>query len=429
MSARAAAGGAAPRVTTRITTLAPLRQRSFRFQWPADLAVSWAFEMETIILGWYVLAETGSVVWLSAFGALMFMGTLLSPAIGMMGDRVGQRRVLAAMRAAYVVLAASLAALALADALTPALVLLVAALVGLVRPSDIGMRNALVGATMPPALLTGAIGLERVGMDLARIAGALSGAGLVAALGMGLAYLVVTGFYLLSLLLLLGTEEKRPVAAPSAVATTALRDLQDGLAQVRATPALLAALCLAFLANLAAYPLSGGLLPYVAREVYGLDRVGLGWLVASFAAGGLLGSLLLAGARGAALRPGRAMLLSAGSWFALLLAFAWVGTPLAGAALLALAGFAQSLCMVPMSVLLLRVAGDRFRGRVMGLRMLAIYGLPIGLLAGGPLVERLGFAATASLYAGLGLLATAAIALGWRRHLWPREAPANALRT
>jgi hypothetical protein len=32
--------------------------RSFRFQWPADLLTSWAFEMEALILGWYVLVTT-----------------------------------------------------------------------------------------------------------------------------------------------------------------------------------------------------------------------------------------------------------------------------------------------------------------------------------------------------------------------------------
>jgi hypothetical protein len=28
--------------------------RSFRFQWSADLATSWGFEMEALILGWYI---------------------------------------------------------------------------------------------------------------------------------------------------------------------------------------------------------------------------------------------------------------------------------------------------------------------------------------------------------------------------------------
>jgi hypothetical protein len=66
--------------------LAPFGQRGFRFQWPADLATSWAFEMETIILGWYVLTETGSVTWLAVFGSLLLIGTLglLNCAFGML---------------------------------------------------------------------------------------------------------------------------------------------------------------------------------------------------------------------------------------------------------------------------------------------------------------------------------------------------------
>ena len=46
----------------RTPALAPFRVRSFRFQWPADVATSWAFEMETLILGWYVPVETQSVL-------------------------------------------------------------------------------------------------------------------------------------------------------------------------------------------------------------------------------------------------------------------------------------------------------------------------------------------------------------------------------
>src|SRR3954453_16948321 len=51
----------------RPSALAPFRIRNYRFQWPADLLTSWAFEMETLILGWYVLVETGSVLLLTLF--------------------------------------------------------------------------------------------------------------------------------------------------------------------------------------------------------------------------------------------------------------------------------------------------------------------------------------------------------------------------
>jgi hypothetical protein len=65
------------------------------------------------------------------------------------------------------------------------------------------------------------------------------------------------------------------------------------------------------------------------------------------------------------------------------------------------------------------------RGRVMGVRMLAIWGLPLGLLVAGPMIARFGYAATTFVYAGLGLAATLAIAWRWRDSLWHRSAAAN----
>jgi len=410
---------------TRVSVLAPFGQRSFRFQWPADLTTSWAFEMETLILSWYVLSESGSVVWLTSFAALQFVGTLISPMFGVMGDRVGHRRVLVAMRGIYLVLAAALAAMALTGTLNIVAVFVVAALSGLVRPSDIGMRNALIGATMPSTHLMGAMGIERTSADAARVAGALTGAGLVAWIGIGPAYVAIVALYLTSLLLMRGITEPQPNGGAGSVSVIWM-ELAEGVAHVRATPPLMAALLVAFLANALAYPLSGGLLPYVARDVYGIGETGLGSLVASFAVGALVGSIILS-AQGGRMPPARTLLFGSTAWFTLLMVFAVIDTAGAGMIVLALAGFVQSFCMVPLAVLILRVSQDRFRGRVMGLRMLAVYGLPVGLLAAGPLIAWLGFAATGLVYACVALVCTAAIGWRWRAHLWPLDAPANAL--
>jgi hypothetical protein len=78
----------------------------------------------------------------------------------------------------------------------------------------------------------------------------------------------------------------------------------------------------------------------------------------------------------------------------------------------------QTFCMVPLSIILLRAAGEKFRGRVMGVRMMAIYSLPLGLLAAGPLIDWIGWRATASLYATIGLIFTTIIALRWRAEVW-----------
>ena len=84
--------------------LAPFQVRSFRFQFPADLITSWGFEMENVILGWYILVQTGSVLLLTVFGSLQYFGTLLAPLIGVAGDRAGLRTVQCAMRAIYATL-------------------------------------------------------------------------------------------------------------------------------------------------------------------------------------------------------------------------------------------------------------------------------------------------------------------------------------
>ena len=420
---RCAVLSAAPKVAA----LAPFRVRSFRYQWPADLATSWAFEMELLILGWYVLVETRSVLMLTVFASLQYTGTLLAPMFGVMGDRVGHRNLLFGMRVFYALLALTLMTFTFTGTLTPVHVLVLTGLLGLVRPSDIGVRAALVADTMPPGQLMGAMSIQRTTQDSARIAGALTGAGLVATLGMGPAYLVVAGLYSASSLLTLRAGSVR--AAPRAAAggkpvASPWLDLKQGLVYVRRTPHLLATMCLAFIVNCTAFALLNGLQPYVAKEIYHTDQTGLGYMVAAAAFGALLGSITLT-RHGGAIRPARTMLVFCVAWFAMMLVFAHLRTPAAGIPVLILAGFAQSLSQIPMAAMLLQTSAVEFRGRVMGIRMLAIYGNLPGLLLSGPLIARFGYPVTASLYCIFGIACTVLIAVRWRAYLWRRDAAAN----
>jgi MFS family permease len=417
--------------------LAAFQVRSFRYQWPADLLTSWAFEMETIILGWYVMVQTGSVLLLTAFGSLQFLGTLAAPMFGVLGDRVGGRLMLCAMRGIYLTLALLVMALALGGVLSPAWVFVAATLNGVFRPNDLVMRNALIGETIPPGHLVGALGMSRATMDSARIGGALAGAGLSTVLGIGYTYVVVTAFYAASLLLTLRIARARPVFDPAAPSPYPLplagerdggsrwRDLKDGLAHVRETPRLLAPMWLAFLINLTAYPVSGGLLPYVAQRIYQVDATGLGWLVAAFSCGGLLASIgvvLTGGPR----HPERTTLVHTALWYALLLGFGHLASMGPGLVALLAAGFVQNVAMISMTGVLLAASGERFRGRVMGVRALAVYGLPIGLMVSGALIERIGYPATITLSAAVGLLFTLLIGVRWRAAMWRRSRPVTA---
>src|SRR5207244_13305544 len=119
--------------------------------------------------------------------------------------------------------------------LTPLYVMIIVAVMGLVRPSDLGVRGALVATIMPHDQLIGAISVSRTTMDTARIAGALSGAGLFAALGMGPAYVAIVSLYVVSTLLTLcvvAPSKPHPVddAADGVLRRSPMRVLKEGVA-------------------------------------------------------------------------------------------------------------------------------------------------------------------------------------------------------
>jgi hypothetical protein len=299
------------------------------------------------------------------------------------------------------------------------------AIMGLIRPSDLGVRGALVADNMPPDQMVGAISVSRTTMDTARIAGALSGTGLFAALGIGPAYIAIVALYLTATLLTLCVIPLAKAyppgpAADEALARSPLRDLKEGIAYVWSMPRMRAALWIAFFTNMTAYPMTNGLLPYIAREIYNTHQAGLGYLSASFAVGSV--TLSLAGG----VRVARLLIGASVTWYAMLLVFAEIRTVPAAMACLIPAGIAQSMSMISIAVILMRSSSVYFRGRVIGVRMMVIYGLPLGLLAAGSLIDLIGFTATATLYAASGLALMLLIALHWREDLWHLQAPANA---
>ena len=407
---------------------APFRGRNFRFLWCADLATSWAFEMESLVLGWYIFVSTGSVLLLTIFGSLLFVGTLLSPMLGVAADRFGHRNTLCIMRLIYALLSITLTVAIFAELLTPELALVTAFFSGLVRPSDIGMRNALVAEIVPRQLLVSAMSVARTTSDSARVVGALVGSSLFALVGIGPTYVVIASFYVTGLILTLSiatTTRDGDPDGPRPAQPSVWRALWEGITYIWQRPHLQSAMWLAFLVNLTAFPLTIGLLPYVAKEIHGSDETGLGYLLASFAGGALIGSLLLS-TFGRSIRPARMMLIFSVIWHGMLLAFTYTADRHLAMVLLMLAGLSQSLCLVPLAILLVRASSEAFRGRVMGVRMLAIYGLPVGLVVSGWLIERLGYHTAVTLYLVAGIAFTGVIGLRWYKALWPEGAVGNA---
>ena len=399
--------------------LAPFAVRSYRFQWGSDMTTSSGFEMENLILGWYVLVQTGSPFLLSVVAALQYGGTLLAPGLGVLADRMSRRTMLLSMRAACALIAGAAAGLGLAGWFEPWHAFVIAGLGGILRPLDMMMRFSLLADTIPSRLLMNASGFQRLTMDAPRIVGALAGAGIMAAFGVGPAYAAVAGFYLLATLIGFGISPPPQPARPELRAGSAVgrftAEFARGLAYIRSSGTIRFVLFLALLANLFAYPSIMGLLPVVAKVVYGVDENGLAQLIAALAAGALLASTVVAVVR---LRPpATVMAIGLAVWLVLLAGLAFTDAHASGMAVLALIGFAQSLAMTSMGAVLLMVTEPAYRGRVMGIRMLAVYGMPVGLLLGGAVIEWAGIRFQMVAFATVGL-ALFAFAVAATRGRW-----------
>ena len=371
---------------------------------------NWGSEMETLILGWYILVATDSPFLVGLLGALRFSGTLTAPIVGVIADRMSRKIILLVLRAGAGLSAVALLMLAAFGVIEPWHVFVIAAIGGFFRPADNVIRQSLIADTVPRDMLMNASGLARTTQDTARIVGALLGAALLSQLGLGWAYLGVTIFYAASVLLGLGISSIKPDVAIKHV--NPVTDLKDGVRYMMKSPVIQPIMFLAFLVNLTAFPLTNGLLPVVARDVYGSDENGLARMVAVFAVGALAGSLAMA-ALVKSRRPERFMMFAMVTWYVLLILFAGTNSNSVGLPLLALIGASISFSMISMSVVLMTFTSFEMRGRVMGVRMLAVYGLPVGLVVGGWLIERYGVQAAITGYAVGGLISAALAVVKW----------------
>ncbi|MFC1935733.1 MFS transporter [Chloroflexota bacterium] len=382
--------------------------RDFRFLWLSNAFVGLGEQMELVLVGWFVLSETDSPLLVSLYGALRFTGTLFAPFFGALADRYSRKMLLILVRASFLSVAVAILLLSVMGRLEVWSVLALAGVAGVGRGFDNVVREAVLADLVPGDLLMNAVAVTRTARDVTQMAGPLSAGFILGSAGMTYSYGVVAGVYVAAIGAGLALSVFKTTTKTRAVSIW--HDLTLAVVYVRRHEVLLGLLLTAFLVNLTAFPLNNGLMPLFARDVLAMGPVGLGGLLSAYAAGALLGSLVIA-VMPIIGRPGRTVVLASLGWHTCLLLFSLSGRVVPSFGLLVGTGMAQSFTMVVMGMLLLQTTGYRFRGRVMGLRSLAIYGLPVGLLATGALTERLGAPAALMTAATTGIVLTLLIAM------------------
>jgi len=327
---------------------------------------------------------------------------------GAIADRVSRQSLLTAVEYLMAALGLIMLGLILSDTLEVWHIFALTGVGGLVRMFQTPSAQSLVADTLAPERIANGAALTIMGRNLATIVGPLAGGVLFQSSGAEGAYFAIVLLYVLSgsaALLVKASRTTKPKDGGSVLSTTL-----QGLKYVKGEQVLWATLLLAVIANLTGWPLHTSLMPIFARDVLGTGAAGLGMLMSAFGVGALVGSMGLAWVRN--LRyAGRLLLVAIVLWHTSMVAFAASSSIPLSLGILVLTGMSFSATQVLMLTELLRTVPPDYRGRVMGLRVLAIYGHALGSMSSGAMAGVWGAPWAAQINAVVGIALVSALAL------------------
>ncbi len=252
--------------------------------WLVRVALTGAYQVLGVAIGWQMYAISGSAFDLGLVGLLQFLPRVaLVLLAGSVVDRVPRRDVVAVSMLLQALVAGLLMAASMGWGLQPgrALILGVSVVIGACRAFDMPGMQAMLPELVPQRLLARAIAVAASATQAATmIAPALGG--LLYALGAGFSYGLTCAVEVAGVALLLSLPRNRAVA-PTRIT---LHSMLEGVRHIRAHEVILGAISL----DLFAVLLGGAtaLLPIYARDILHIGPWGLGLLRAAPAVGALL---------------------------------------------------------------------------------------------------------------------------------------------
>ncbi len=363
------------RPADRLGIFAPLRNRNYRLYWFGQLPSVLGQNMQFVAVTWLVLQLTDSPLAIGLVGLVQSAPNIAFSFVGgAVADRMDRRRLLARTQALTALLFACLGGLVISGWVTLWHVVVVAFLLGVVRSFDQPSRQGLLPLLVPREEIVRAVPLGNLIWQLARLVGPATAGLLIAWVGVGETYLAASGGFLIALALFSQIHLNQPSSqAPSRGIG---HDVLEGLQYLRTDRLSGWLLGMTFFNSV--FGLSYTIImPVIAREVLHVGSQGFGFLEAAGGLGSLAGSFLVAhlAARGS---RGRQMLLGAGTFGLLIVAFAYSPYYGLSLALLFFMGAANQVYMTNVNTTLQLHVPDAMRGRVMGLWGLTWSLMPLG---------------------------------------------------
>ena len=387
-------------LTRASTPLGIFRHRSFAFVWGSTALVGVGTQMESAVLGWFVLSLTDSPFLVGSIAAARMALNFLALFAGAIADRLPRNLLLVSVEFVMGLMGILMLALILTDLLEVWHIFAITLFMGVVRLFQMPVAQSLVADTLPRERVNNGAAFNTVAMNIAMLCGPVIGGLLYKGFGPQGAYLAIASLYLASGMVALGVRIDR--SESSRPAEPVLRTVIDGLRYAAGNQVIWAVLTAAVVINIAGWTVHTGLAPIFARDVLGTDSAGLGLLLFAFGLGALSGSLGLAMAPSLP-RPGRLLIVAVIAWHAMILAFSLSKSFYLSMGLFALVGAAFASTQVLILTLLLRTTQQEFRGRIMGLRSFAILAYSFGSMAAGAIAGLWGAPAAAQVVGFIGI--------------------------
>jgi MFS family permease len=366
----------------------PLRRSVFRALWIAGLASNLGTWIQNVGAAWLMMSLAPTPFWVSmvqAASSLPFF--LFAIPAGALADVVDRRRLLLAAQLWLVACSAALAALALGNFVGVGGLLALTFAVGVGSTFVAPAFLAIIPELVPRDEIPPAVSLNGISMNLARAAGPALGGLLVAAAGVGFAFVANA----LSYLGVIGALARwhRPPRQGRLPPEDLIGAMRAGLRYVRHSAPLRLVLV-----RVAVFVLPGSavwaLLPLYAREQLALGPAGYGILLGFFGGGAVAGGLMLPGLR-ARVGAQRVTTLSAFAYAAAMIALGALPVlPLAAAALV-VAGAGWLALLTTLSAAAQLVLPSWVRARGLSVYLLVMMGgMAIGSALWGLAAEWIG---------------------------------------
>ena len=373
--------------TRRFGAFPALQNRNYRIYFFGQFFSLIGTWLQIVAQGWLVLQLTSSPFLIGLVAALATTPSLLFSLFGgVVVDRFSKKKVLYFTQSASMVLALTLGVISNMGLATVPVIGTVAFLMGTVNAVDAPARQSLVPELVQKTHLASAIALNSGIFNAARVIGPGMAGLLIAWVGIGGAFIANGLSYIAVLVALWFVSIQEP---PAGVALPPFTAIREGIRYSFSHPVI--RVLLLFVGALSIFGWSyTTIMPVIARETYGLDAKGLGYLYSATGAGALLATYLV-GSRSGKVSP-LFFIIGGNTLFACsLLLFSFTHQLTLALLLLFLIGLGLLSQSSMTNTLVQGMVKQAFRGRVMSLYVLMFLGMaPLGNFWIGYLTEHLG---------------------------------------